>query len=62
MYVSEKEVGTHSSTLAWKIPWPEEGGGLPFTGTQRVGHDLVMKQQQQIRVYAHSGILLSHKK
>ena len=43
MYVSEKEVGTHSSTLAWKIPWPEEGGGLPFTGTQRVGHDLVMK-------------------
>ena len=29
----------HSSTLAWKIPWMEEPGGLPSMGSQRVGHD-----------------------
>ena len=31
--------GTHSSTLAWRIPWTEEPGGLQSTGSQRVGHD-----------------------
>ena len=31
--------GTHSSTLAWKIPWMEEPGGLQSMGWQRVGHD-----------------------
>ena len=30
---------THSSPLAWKIPWTEEPGGLPSIGSQRVGHD-----------------------
>ena len=35
----EKEMSTHSSTLAWKIPWTEERGRLEFTGSQRVGHD-----------------------
>ena len=35
----EKEMATHSSTLAWKIPWMEEHGGLEFTRSQRVGHD-----------------------
>ena len=35
----EKEMATHSSTLAWKIPWTEEPGGLWSTGSQRVGHD-----------------------
>ena len=35
----EKEMETHSSTLAWKIPWTEERGGLQSTGSQRVGHD-----------------------
>ena len=30
---------THSSVLAWKIPWTEEPGGLQFTGSQRVRHD-----------------------
>ena len=34
----EKEMATHSSTLAWKIPWMEEAGRLQFTGSQRVGH------------------------
>ena len=31
--------GTHSSTLAWKIPWMEEPGGLQSMGSRRVGHD-----------------------
>ena len=35
----EKEMTTHSSTLAWKIPWTEEPGGLQSMGSQRVGHD-----------------------
>ena len=35
----EKEMETHSSTLAWRIPWTEEPGRLQSTGSQRVGHD-----------------------
>ena len=35
----EKEMATHSSTLAWEIPWTEEPGGLQSTESQRVGHD-----------------------
>ena len=35
----EKEMATHSSILAWRIPWMEELGGLQSTGSQRVGHD-----------------------
>ena len=35
----EKEMATHSSTLAWKIPWTEEPSGLQSMGLQRVGHD-----------------------
>ena len=35
----EKGKATHSSTLAWKIPWTEEPGRLQFIGLQRVGHD-----------------------
>ena len=42
----EKEVATHSSILAWKISWTEEGGGLQSMGLQRVGHDLATEQQQ----------------
>ena len=35
----EKEIATHSSILAWRIPWTEEPCGLQSTGSQRVGHD-----------------------
>ena len=35
----EKEMAIHSSTLAWKIPWMEERGGLQSMGSQRVGYD-----------------------
>ena len=35
----EEEMATHSSILAWRIPWTEEPGGLQSTELQRVGHD-----------------------
>ena len=35
----EKEMATHSSILAWKIPWTEDPGRLQSMGSQRVGHD-----------------------
>ena len=35
----EKEMATHSSILAWRIPWSEEPGRLQSPGSQRVGHD-----------------------
>ena len=35
----EKEMATHPSILAWRIPWTEEPDGLQSTGSQRVGHD-----------------------
>ena len=35
----EKEMATHSSILAWEIPWTEESGGLRSMGSQRVRHD-----------------------
>ena len=37
--LKEKAVAPHSSTLAWKIPWTEEPGGLQSMGSRRVGHD-----------------------
>ena len=54
----EKEMATHSHILAWEIPWTEMPGGLQSKGLQRVGHDLVTKQQQQqqhCRDYCWSG-------
>ena len=35
----EEGMATHSSVLAWRIPWTEESGGLQSMGSQRVGHD-----------------------
>ena len=35
----EKEMASHSSVLAWEIPWTEELGGLESIGLQRIGHD-----------------------
>ena len=37
--IMEKAVATHSSTLAWKLPWMEEPGRLQSMGSLRVGHD-----------------------
>ena len=41
----ENETATHSSILAWGIPWTEEPGGLQSIGSQRVGHNLVKVPQ-----------------
>ena len=39
LHALEKEIATHSSVLAWRILGPEESGGLPSTGSHRVGHN-----------------------
>ena len=39
LHALEKEMATHSSILAGRIPWTEEPGGLQFMGSQRVEHD-----------------------
>ena len=41
----EEELATHSSILAWRIPWTEEPGGLPSIRSQRVRHDLATIRQ-----------------
>ena len=38
-YALEKEMATHSSVLAWRVPGAGEPGGLPSLGSHRVGHD-----------------------
>ena len=43
----EEEMATHFTILAWEIPWTEKPGGLQSTGSQRVQHDLAIKQQQR---------------
>ena len=48
----EKTVTTHSSTLAWKIPWTEDPGGLQSMGSQRVEHDWA------INTYLHTYAVL----
>ena len=55
----EKEMATHSSILAWRIPWIEEPGGLQSTGSQRVGHDWETSHTHIcfISIYADNKIL-----
>ena len=43
----EEEMAAHQGILAWKTPWTEETGGLQSMGSQRTGHDLATKRQQQ---------------
>ena len=45
------EMAIHSSILDWEIPWTGEPGGLQSTGFQRVGYNLVIKQQQLQRLF-----------
>ena len=42
----EKEMATHDSILAWKIPWTEESDKLQFMGSQKSQHNLATKQHQ----------------
>ena len=46
MHALEKEMATHSSILAWRIPGTEEPGGLPSMGLPRVKHCLIPKEQR----------------
>ena len=46
-------MATHSSILAWEIPWTEEPDGLWSTELQRVGHDLATKQELYIHTHTH---------
>ena len=49
----EENIATHSSILAWRIPWTEEPGGLQSMGSQRVGHncsDLAAEENIKARV------------
>ena len=45
----EEEMATHSSVLAWEIPWTKELGGLQSVGSHRVGHDLTHKHIPLVR-------------
>ena len=45
----EKEMASHTSILAWEIPWTKEPSGLQLMGSQRVGHDLT----EQVHVDMH---------
>ena len=50
-------MATHSSILAWEIPLTEDYGRLQSMGSQRVGHNLVTKQQQeQLKTYQNSSL------
>ena len=59
-YPLEKEMATHSSVLAWRIPWIEEAGGLQSMGLHRVGHNQAIKQQQQGKPLGHSDQIRSY--
>ena len=57
----EKEMATHSSFLAWEIPWTEEPGGLQSMGSKRVRYDLLTKQQQHTYIIHHKYVSLPRK-
>ena len=47
----EEGTAAHSSSLAWRIPWTEEPGGLQSTGPQRVRHDLATKTTTTVYMF-----------
>ena len=55
----EEEMATHSSILAWRIPWTEEPDRLQSMGSHRVGHDWVTNTHTQITILCESKIILS---
>ena len=52
----EEEMATHSSILAWRIPWIEGPGGLPSMGSQRVGHEHALTHT---RVHTHTHTIIN---
>ena len=57
----EKEMATHSSTLAWEIPWTQEPGRLQSMGLQRVGHNWLnnIKDWVYISVFINANLLIT---
>ena len=49
----EEDMATHSSILAWRIPWMEEPGGLQFMGSHRVRQAEAAKQQQHVYIWIY---------
>ena len=57
--ILEKGMATHSSTLAWKIPWTEEPGGLQSMGLQRVRHNWATHTHHtHTHTHTHTGDVL----
>ena len=56
----EKGMATHSSILAWGIPWTEEPSGLQSMGSQRVGHDRVTEYTQMIVFHVYREHVLTY--
>ena len=54
-----KEMAVHFSILAWGISWTEEPGGLQSMGSQRVGHNLAAKQEQQTTISVWKFLIIS---
>ena len=54
----EKEMATHSSILAWRIPWTEEPDGLQSMGLQRVKHDLAAEHAFMLIKYLYEELML----
>ena len=50
----EKEMATHSSMLAWRIPWTEEPGGPQSMGLRRVRPDLATEQEHREQEHEHT--------
>ena len=65
LFTLEKEIATHCSILAWRIPWTEEPCGLQSMGLQRVGHDSsdlahsICSLQEKSKLAAHPQKLAS---
>ena len=60
MLEMEKEMATHSSILAWRIPWTEEPGRLQSTVSQRVGHDWATSLSLSLHAREYHTCVLSH--
>ena len=52
----EEEMATQSSILAWEIPWTEKPGGVQSMGSQRVQHDLAIKQTRKKEMLQNLGL------
>ena len=53
----EKEMATHSSILAWEIPWTQKPGGLQSTGSQKVTYNLGIQPPPTYVTYSKNGLL-----